>query len=176
LKLKERIAIIDGVRTPMAKMGTTLAAIEADDLAAIPAREILLRTGISPDQIDEVIFGNCAQPAHAANIARVIGIKAGIDLKVPASTVHRNCASGMESITSATNRILLGQSNIVLAGGVESMSNIPFLYRKEMVVFFTRLMRSKTISQKLKTLLSFRLKNLSPIIGLELGLIDPPVT
>ncbi|MDA1353176.1 MAG: thiolase family protein [bacterium] len=173
MKFKERIAIVEGVRTPMGKMGTTLAVFEADDLGAIPVREVMLRAGFGPKDIDEVIIGNCAQPAHAANVARVIAIKAGIDKHVPAMTVHRNCASGMEAITTGANRITLGESKVVLAGGVESMSNIPFLYRKEMVVFFTNLMRSKTISQKLKTLLSFRLKNLVPIIGLEVGLIDP---
>ncbi|MBT5855913.1 thiolase family protein [bacterium] len=170
---KERIAIVDGIRTPMAKSGTDFASIEADDLGAIPVRELLARTNLNPNEIDEVIIGNVAQPAHAANVGRVISLKAGVPKHVHGITVHRNCASGMESISSGMNRIHLGESNIVLAGGVESMSNIPLLYNKSMTAWFYNMFKARTTSKKIKNLLRFRLKMLKPIIGLEVGLTDP---
>jgi acetyl-CoA acetyltransferase family protein len=171
--MKERIAIIDGLRSPMGKMGGKLKSYKADDLGAYVVRELLARHGDLKDKIDEVIIGNVAQPAHAANIARVIALKAGIDKKVPAFTVHRNCASGMEAITSAANKILAGDGEIYLAGGAESMSDIPLLYSKKMQNFFEEMMRARSFIAKLKVLSKFRLSFLKPIIGLKLGLTDP---
>lgn len=171
--MRERIAIVEGVRSPMAKAGTALKTTAADDLGAMVVRQLLDRCPLDRREIDEVIVGNVAQPVHAANIARVIALKAGIPQKVPAYTVHRNCASGMESITSAANKILLDQGKIFVAGGVESMSNIPLLFNREYSDFLNRLMRSKTAGARLKTLLGFRMRMLKPQIGLELGLTDP---
>ncbi|MFP4365358.1 MAG: thiolase family protein [Spirochaetia bacterium] len=171
--MKERIAIIDGIRTPMAPAGKDLKDIQADDLGVFPVREILDRTSIDAKDIDEVIIGNVAQPTHAANIARVIALKAGMPIDMPAYTVHRNCASGMQSITTGALKILNGQADIILAGGVESMSNIPFLYSEEMKNFFIRLSRSKGFFEKLGTLFSFRPGYLKPQIGVTQGLTDP---
>ncbi len=169
----ERIAIIAGIRTPMAKTGTALKDTPADDLGAAVVREVVNRGGVAPEEIDEVIIGNVAQPAHAANISRVIALKAGLPIEVPAYTVHRNCASGMESITTAATKIASGRGSVFVAGGVESMSNIPLLFNREYSEFMNRLMRAKTGRQRLGTLLSFRLKMLKPDIGLVLGLTDP---
>ena len=119
--MKERIAIIDGIRSPMAKAGTVLKDTPADDLGAAVVREVMNRGGVAPGEIDEVIIGNVAQPANAANISRVIALKAGLPIEVPAYTVHRNCASGMESITDAATKISAGRGSVYLAGGVESM-------------------------------------------------------
>lgn len=171
--MKERIAIIDGIRTPMDKAGGKLKDIEADDLAVYAIKEILLRTNIRPGEIDELILGNVAQPAHAANIARVAALKAGLPVSVPAYTVHRNCASGMESITTGADKIIAGQANIILAGGVESMSNIPYLFNRGMAEFFQNIARAKTLGQKIKVFLSFRPSYLKPDIGVIQGLTDP---
>lgn len=170
---RERIAILDGIRTPMAKVGTFLRDMEADELGAVSAREILQKTNIDPKRIDEVIIGNVAQPAHAANVGRVIALKAGVPIQVPAITVHRNCASGMEAITTGMNRIHLGESKIVLAGGVESMSNIPLLFNKKMTRFYESLFKAKSLGSKLRILSRFRPSFLTPIIGLMQGLTDP---
>ena len=94
----ERIAIISGLRTPMAKAGGEFATLQADTLGSTLVREVMLRSPVDYDDVDEVIIGNVAQPIHAANIARVIALRAGFPEAVPAATVHRNCASGMESI------------------------------------------------------------------------------
>ncbi|NBV84077.1 thiolase family protein [bacterium] len=171
--MNERIAIIDGVRTPFCKAGGQLRDVSADHLGAVVAREILLRTGITGDQIDEVIFGNVAQPSNAANIARVVALRAGLPQRVPAYTVHRNCASGMEAITTAANKILAGEAEIILAGGTESMSNIPLMFNKKMTRLFEELGKAKTTGQKFKALMSFRLGHLSPVVGVVDGLTDP---
>ena len=102
--MSQRIAILDGVRTPFCKAAGPLRTVPADDLGAIVVRELLARTEIDPAWIDAVIFGNVAQPTHAANIARVIALKAAIPEDVVAHTVHHNCASGMRSITGGGSR------------------------------------------------------------------------
>jgi acetyl-CoA acyltransferase len=171
--MKERIAIIDGIRTPMDKAGGKLKDISADELAVYVVREIILRTGIDPSSIDELIFGNVAQPATAANIARVIALKSGLPINVPAYTVHRNCASGMESITTSANKILAGQAKIIIAGGTESMSNIPFLFNRKMTDFFKETAKAKTFLKKAGLFLRLRPSFLKPDIGILQGLTDP---
>ncbi|HHD64140.1 MAG TPA: acetyl-CoA C-acyltransferase, partial [Desulfobulbaceae bacterium] len=125
------------------------------------------------DEIDEVIIGNVAQPIHAANIARVIALRAGFPESTPAVTVHRNCASGMESITTAAARIHAGEGKVYLCGGVESMSNIPLVYSRKMTRLFERLSRSKTALDRVRALFGFRPAFLKPIVGLMSGLTDP---
>jgi len=171
--MKERIAIIAGYRSPMGKAGGALKNVTAHDLGARIVKEVILRSKVDPEIIDEVIIGNVAQPGEAANIARVIALKAGLPEKIPAFTVHRNCASGMEAFSTAAAKILNGDSEIILAGGVESMSNIPLLYNKKMTGLFAQLSKAKTIGQKIQTLLQFRLNYLAPIVGIVQGLTDP---
>jgi len=171
--MKERIAIISGFRSPMGKAGGSLKNLTAHDLGARIAKEVIIRSKIDPNKIDEVIIGNVAQPGDAANIARVIALKAEIPQHVPAFTVHRNCASGMEAMTTACSKILNNEAEIILAGGSESMSNIPLLFNKKMTAFFGNLFKAKTLQQKLSVLATFRLNFLQPIIGLTQGLTDP---
>ena len=104
-----RLVIVDGVRTPFSKMGTDLAHLGADELGRIAVSALLAKTGLDPAIVDEVIFGCVAQPADAANVARVIALRAGIPEHVPAITVHRNCASGCEAITQAHEKMLAGR-------------------------------------------------------------------
>ncbi len=171
--MKERIAIIDGVRTPVAKAGGKFKGIQAENLGAHVVQEVALRVGVELDRYDEVIIGNVSQPSHAANVARVIALKAGFPEHVPAYTVHRNCASGMEAITTAANKILAGQGEIYLAGGVESMSNIPLFFSPAMTNVFEGLFKARTLTEKIKNLASFRPSFLKPIVGLMQGLTDP---
>ena len=171
--MKERIAIIAGYRSPMGKAGGALKNLTAHDLGARIVKEVVLRSKVDPEIIDEIIIGNVAQPGEAANIARVIALKAGLPEKIPAFTVHRNCASGMEAFSSAAAKILNGDNEIILAGGVESMSNIPLLYNKKMTGLFAQLSKAKTVGQKIQALLQFRLNYLAPIVGIVQGLTDP---
>src|SRR6185503_19282725 len=91
--------------------------------------EVMARQELDPARLDQVIFGNCAQPAEAANVTRVTALRAGVPERVPGFTVHRNCASGMEAVADATYRIACGEAKLILAGGMESMSQIPLMYR-----------------------------------------------
>jgi acetyl-CoA acetyltransferase family protein len=136
-------------------------------------KELLSRTGLSPESVGELIFGNVCQPVNTANIARVIALKAGLPTSMPSYTVHRNCASGSEAVTTAAAKIIAGQVDVVVAGGTESMSNIPLLYGRRMTRLFATLAKAGTASQRLKVLLSFRPGFLKPVIGVAEGLTDP---
>src|SRR5882757_8745710 len=103
--MTNRLVIVDGVRTPFSKAGTDLASLGADELGRVAVNALLTRTGLDPALVDEVIFGCVAQPVDATNVARVIALRAGIPESVPASTVHRNCASGCEAITLAQQKM-----------------------------------------------------------------------
>ncbi len=171
--MKERIAIIDGLRTPIAKAGGNFKDIQAEKLGAHIVQELALRVGLPLKEYDEIIIGNVSQPGHAANVARVIALEAGFPDSTIAYTVHRNCASGMESITSAASKIIAGDGELFLCGGVESMSNIPLMYGEKMTELFAALFKAKSISEKLYTLSHFRPRYLKPIVGLMQGLTDP---
>jgi acetyl-CoA C-acetyltransferase len=171
--MKERIAIIDGLRSPIAKANGKLNDVSADTLGAIITKELVLRNDLDYKQFDEVIMGNVAQPANAANIARVMAIRAGFPQSTIAYTVHRNCASGMQSISSAIEKINSNQGELYLVGGMESMSNIPLLFSDEFRNLITKFTYTKSIIEKLKLLTTFRLRFLKPTIGLISGLTDP---
>ncbi len=162
--MKERIAIVDGVRTPFCKANGALKDIQADDLGAYAVRELLARTGFPPEKVDELIFGNVLQPSNATNIARIVGIKGGLPVSVPAFTVNRNCASGMEAIVTAANKIRLGDAQVIVAGGTESMSNFQIIFPKAMNEFLLRLSKARDWKQKLQALASFRLSFFKPIL------------
>jgi acetyl-CoA C-acetyltransferase/acetyl-CoA acyltransferase len=103
----------------------------------------------------------------------VIALRAGIPQDRPAHTVQRNCASGMEAITTGANLIRLGEASTLVAGGTESMSRIPLLYNEEATTLFQRLGRARTWGQRLATLLKFRPRHFRPVIAAQLGLTDP---
>lgn len=171
--MKERIAIIDGLRSPVAKANGKLNDVSADTLGAIITKELVLRNNLKYEQFDEVIIGNVAQPANSANIARVMAIKAGFPQSTPAYTVHRNCASGMQSISSAIEKINSNQGDLYLVGGMESMSNIPLLYSDELRNLITKFTYARSLGEKLKLLATFRPSFLKPTVGLIAGLTDP---
>jgi acetyl-CoA acetyltransferase family protein len=166
------VAIVDGVRTPFCKAGGQFRDVAADDLGAAAVRELLARHDVDPAEVDEVVFGCVAQPAHAANVARVIALKAGLPVDTIAQTVQRNCASGIQAITTGAMLIESGRADMVVAGGTESMSQIPLMYGKEMSGLFMKLARAKTVGARLRALRSFRPRFLQPIIGIQLGLTD----
>ena len=169
----ERIAVLSGVRSPLIKAGTALSDFQADKLGIIAVKEAIHKADLKVGEVDELIMGNVIQPVHAANVARVIAVDAGLDQRTIASTVHRNCASGMESISNAMKQIWLGESKVVVAGGTESMSNAPLIFNRYMTGLFMKLSRAKTFSQKWSAWSKFRPYFLAPIISLEKGLTDP---
>ena len=123
------VVIVDAVRTPVGNHGGMLSKFDAVSLAQIVIKGLLERTQIDPANITEVILGNVFQSSDAPNIARVAALKAGIPKEVPAYTVARNCDSGMDAIVNAWRGIQVGDGDIYLVGGVESMSTIPYLVR-----------------------------------------------
>ncbi|MCB1087604.1 MAG: thiolase family protein [Verrucomicrobiae bacterium] len=167
------LVIIDGIRTPFAKMGTTLASADAVELGRIAVTALLARTGFDPEQVDETIFGCVSQPFDAANIARVIALRAGIPKSKPAMTVHRNCASSLESLTTAAERAAAGHGEVFIVGGTESMSRVPLLFSAAAVAKFAALARAKTWGGKAAAALRFRPGDFAPIAGLRQGLHDP---
>src|SRR6516225_5185459 len=168
-----RLVIVDGVRTPFCRAGTDLALLGADELGRVAVNALLTRSGLDPELVDEVIFGCVAQPVDAANVARVIALRAGIPQSVPAVTVQRNCASGCEAVTQAQEKILAGRGSLFIVGGVESMSNIPLLYKPSAAEKFGRVARAKTFGRRLRALAAFRPGDFQPLVGLQLGLTDP---
>lgn len=174
---KERIAIIDGVRTPFCKAGGVFKDFEADELGAYVVKELMARTGFDKEKVDELIFGNVLQPPHATNIARVISVKGGMPIKMPAFTVNRNCASGMEAVTTAANKLWMGEADVIIAGGTESMSAFPVLFKKKMRDFLVRLNKAKGWKQRLSVLFGFRPNFMvpeipeiaDPLCGLSMG-------
>jgi len=171
--MERDVVVVDGVRTPYCRVNTDLKGVSAVDLGRIPSAELFARTGLDPEHLDEVIFGNIATPVDAANIARVIALRAGVPESVPAFTVGRNCGSGAESIADAFLRIRGGFNRMILAGGVESMSNIPLLYGETAKRKFTRMLTAKSPLARLAAAAELRPADFKPVVGLELGLTDP---
>ncbi|MFN4258268.1 MAG: thiolase family protein [Gemmataceae bacterium] len=167
------IAIVTGARTPFVKAFGPLSSVPAYELGRIVTTATLARAQLPSAHVDQVIFGNVATPAEAANIARVIALQSGIPQDRIAHTVQRNCASGLEAITTAAQLVQLGEAQIVVAGGTESMSQIPLLYSQEATALFLQLSQAKSLWQRLQTLLRFRPRHLKPVPALKLGLTDP---
>ena len=121
------VYIIDGARTAFTAFGGSFAAVDAVQLGTATAVEALKRSGVKPEQIDHVVYGGViATGANAAYLARHIGLYAGVPQEVPALTQNRLCGSGMQSVVTAAQQILLGEANVVLAGGAENMSQSPY--------------------------------------------------
>lgn len=124
------VVILAGARTPMARYNGEFAGISAIDLGAIAAKEAIKRCGIDAGEVDHVVFGNVQQSSSDAHYgARHVGLKAGLKVEAPAVTVNRLCGSGMEAISQAAQRILLGEAKTVLAGGMENMTQVPHVIR-----------------------------------------------
>lgn len=125
----EKVVIAAAGRTPIGSFGGVLRDVSARKLAETVIRGVLEKSGMDGSLVDEVILGNCIQRSDEANIARVAALDAGLGKEVTGFTVQRQCASGMQAIASAASEILLGDSQIVIAGGVESMSNAPYVLK-----------------------------------------------
>lgn len=126
-KLDRNVFLIAALRTPIGKFGGALSSMTAPQLGVASAKATIERSGIDPNAIDEVIFGNARQAGVGPNAARQVAIKSGLRHEVPAYTVNQACGSGLRAIMNAADQIRLGHSQIVLAGGTESMSNTPYL-------------------------------------------------
>jgi acetyl-CoA C-acetyltransferase len=169
------VYVVDGSRTPFLKARGRPGPFAASDLAVSAGQPLLARQPFSPDTLDEVILG-CMMPSpDEANIGRVVALRLGCGDRVPAWTVQRNCASGLQSIDSAAQNIASGRSSLVLAGGTEAMSRAPVLYNDTMVNWLADMAGARTTGARLKMLARLRPGHFKPVIALLRGLTDPVV-
>ncbi len=166
------VVVVAGVRTPFVRSGTRFRDLSAVALGQVAVSELIQRAALDPERVDEVILGNIAQPADATNVARVVALRAGVPVDRSAYTVQRNCASGMQAITSGAEAILCGRAEVVIAGGTESMSAIPLLFPPAMSDWLAGFVRAKTLGARLRSATQFRAAYLKPRIALEMGLTD----
>src|SRR5437764_3569006 len=126
-----KVVIVGAARTPIGRYGGSLRNVHPAELGAVAARAAIERAGITRDAIDEVLIGHARQAGSGPNPARQVGSRAGIPDTVPAQTINKACASGMQTIATGAQSIMLGDAEIVLAGGIESMSRMPYLVDAE---------------------------------------------
>jgi acetyl-CoA C-acetyltransferase/acetyl-CoA acyltransferase len=169
----DAIVLAAGLRLPQARAGVRYAREDAGHLGATAVRELLARTGVDAGALDEVIAG-CVGPSHdQANVARVIALRAGVPRHVPAHTVARNCASGMQAVTAAVTAIEAGRGELFCCLGVEVMSAYPLVFNRKAVDFFGRLTRARDLGAKLAAFASWRPALMAPRVALTEGLTDP---
>lgn len=171
---EREVYIVDGARTPFLKAKGP-GPFTGSDLAVNAGKELLMRQPFAPSELDEVIIGSAMPGPDEANIARVIALRLGCGKHVPAFTVMRNCASGMQAIDNAYLDIKSGRSNLVLAGGTDAMSHAPLLFNESMAKWLSQWFMAKTLSQRLKLATKFKPNYLAPVIALLRGLTDPIV-
>lgn len=169
------IVLAAGLRSPWIKAGGQFRGEDAGHLGAAVARELLARTGIEGAQLDEVITGAVGPPHDQANISRVIALRAGVPQEIPARTVARNCASGIEAVTQAVTEIRAGNGSLYMCLGVEVMSAYPLIMGRKLTGFFESLMKARSLPARLKAFASFRPSMLAPRVALLEGLRDPVI-
>jgi acetyl-CoA C-acetyltransferase len=173
--MRREVYIVDGARTPFLKARGKAGPLSASDLAVNAGRELLARQPFAPSDLGEVVLG-CMMPSpDEANIGRLVALRLGCGKSMPAWTVQRNCASGMQALDSAFKDIATGRHDLVLAGGTEAMSRAPLLFNNGMVNWLSGLWGAKTTGAKLKQLTHFRPGFLTPVVALLRGLTDPTV-
>lgn len=128
--MQQEVVIVNGVRTPVGRFGGSLRTVSARELGIIVTRELLFRSNLQPQLIDEVIFGNARQAGNGPVLARQIAFFSNIPVEVPAYTINKACSSSLKAIELAAQSIMTGDCEVAVAGGVESMSNIPYLLTK----------------------------------------------
>ena len=136
-------------------------------------KQAIANANLNVKLVDEVIIGNTGSPADAVNISRVVALNSGVPKEVSAFSVHRNCASALEAVTSAYDKIKAGSADVILAGGTESMSQMPLLFSREFTDTFAKAMGAKTIPDKLRAFSHMRPSDLKPVISIMVGLTDP---
>jgi acetyl-CoA acyltransferase len=155
--------LVGGLRTPFARSGTVLRDVTAPALARHVVRELLYRTGIPGAVVDEVIFGQVVPSVLVPNVAREVSLLPQFPRTIPAYTVNRACASSAQAIANAADQIVLGNADVVIAGGVEVLSDIPILHSRRMSRHLVALSRAKSLGQRLSILAQIRPRDLVPV-------------
>ena len=158
-----RPAIVAGLRTPFARSGTVFRDVSAVQLARRATQELLLRTALDGRLVDEVAFGQVVASALAPNVAREVSLLPQLPRTIPAFSVNRACASAGQAITYAADQITLGHADVILAGGVESLSDIPILHSKRMSQILVEASKAKSLGQRLAAFGKIRPRDLIPV-------------
>src|SRR5215218_1116539 len=158
-----RVAIVAGVRTPFTKSGTAFKSISAIDLGKLCVAELIQRTNLNGKYVEGLVFGTVVPSVVAPNIAREVSLIPILPKGVQAFSVSRACASANQAITDAADQIALGHMDVAIAGGSESLSNIPILHSKGMSDILVAASKAKTMPQRLGMLARIRPKDLVPI-------------
>ena len=163
MNIGRRVAIVEGGRTPFAKSGTAFKGLSAVELGKIAVSELIARSEIDPGEIDHVVFGTVVQSVQEPNIAREVTLGSGIPPTVPSVTVARACASSNQAITSAAEHIALGMADVAVAGGAESLTDIPILFSPKMREAMVRASKAKSVPERIRAFASVRPAHLAPI-------------
>jgi len=158
-----RVAVVEGCRTPFARSGTAFGDMTAVDLGTLAVRELINRSEIEGTDVDEVVYGTVVHSVQAPNIAREVMLKAGIPPRVPAFTVSRACASSNQAITSAAEKIALGEGDVVVAGGAESLTDIPIMVSKPLRDRLVAASKARSLGQRVRAFAGFRPSELAPV-------------
>ena len=158
-----RVAIVEGCRTPFAKSGTAFRDLSAVELGKVAVRELIARADLDPAEIDHVIYGTVVQSVQEPNIAREVTLGSGIPASVPSFTVGRACASSNQAITSGAEQILAGQADVVVAGGAESLTDVPILFSPEMRGALVRASKARSLPERIQAFRAIRPRHLAPI-------------
>lgn len=160
---RRRVAVVAGVRTPFARAGTLLKNYTAIELGKLCVAELLQRANLNGTEVDAVVYGTVVPNVVAPNIAREVSLLPVLPKGVQSFTVSRACASANQAITDAADQIALGYLDVVVAGGAESLSNVPILHSRTMAEKLVAFSRAKTTARRIKLLASIRPKDLVPI-------------
>jgi acetyl-CoA acyltransferase len=155
--------IVAGLRTPFARSGTALRDASAVQMARHAARELLYRTNLDGREVDEIVFGQVIPSVLAPNVAREVSLLPQFPRTIPAYTLNRACASAAQALTNAHDQILLGNADVVLAGGVESLSDIPILHSRRMSQTLMAASKAKSLGQRLAVFSKVRIQDLVPV-------------
>jgi acetyl-CoA acyltransferase len=158
-----RVAVVGGCRTPFARSGTVLKDARAVDLARHAARELLHRSELDPAEVDEVIFGQVVPSPLVPNVAREVSLLPQFPKEIPAFSLNRACASANQAITAAHDQIALGHANVILAGGTESLSDIPILVSRPLSDILVEASKAKSLGQRVRTFARVRPRHLAPV-------------
>src|SRR5881409_2216836 len=158
-----RVAVIAGCRTPFCRSGTVLKDARAVDLARFVARELLERTNLDGADVNAVIFGQVVPSALVPNVAREVSLLPQFPKEIPAYSLNRACASSGQAVANAYDEIALGDADVVLAGGVESLSDIPILASRRLADILVEASKAKTLGARLRTFSRIRPRDLVPV-------------
>jgi acetyl-CoA acyltransferase len=162
-RIGRRVAIIDGCRTPFARSGTLFKELSAVELGKVAVRELVARTELDVAEVDHLVYGTVVQSVKEPNIAREVSLGSGLPPSVPSFTVGRACASSNQAITSGAEKIALGLADVVIAGGAESLTDIPILFSPEMRNALVRASKARSLGERVKAFAAIRPRHLAPI-------------